>query len=142
MTPPKIKVFVDSDVIISSLISNRGAAFILLHDQPQLSLIFSATQPEELNRVAKRLKLNLNKLNQLINLKLKMAKSKKLHFTGAEKLVIDPDDRHIAAGLIASKPRFFISYNLKHFRTEKIKTELQRDSSLEEEVAQLRALLK
>lgn len=125
MTLPKIKVFVDSDVIISSLISTRGAAHLLLHDRLNLTLTVADTQLPELKQVTKRLKLNPGRLNNLIDKKVKIIKPKKSDFTDAENLTTDPNDRHIAVGIVASKPKFFVSYNLRHFRIEKIKTDLK-----------------
>lgn len=47
-----IKVFLDSDVIISSLISQKGAAYFLIQEKINLKLIISNISQKELFRVA------------------------------------------------------------------------------------------
>ena len=70
-----LEVFFDSDVIISSLISNKGAAYLLLNTTA-IKPIISDLQMKELTIVAKRLKLDLNSLNSLIKKKLRVIKIK------------------------------------------------------------------
>lgn len=123
----KIKVYFDSDVIISSLISDLGAAYILLKTSG-IKPIISDLQKKELKTVAGRLKLDLNKLKSLIDEKLDMVKVKRGKFkTGKRflKYVLDPNDTHIVAGIAASGADFFVSYNQRHFLTDKIKTDFK-----------------
>lgn len=54
------KVFVDSDVIISSLISDKGAAYFIIHET-DLQLFISDKSREELEKVCDRLGLDKNK---------------------------------------------------------------------------------
>ena len=122
-----LEVFFDSDVIISSLISNKGAAYLLLNTTA-IKPIISDLQMKELTIVAKRLKLDLNSLNSLIKKKLRVIKIKvsneeikKLYL----EYVLDPNDAHIVAGIAAVKPSFFVSYNLRHFKIDKIKTDFK-----------------
>ena len=61
----KLEVFFDSDVIISSIISNKGAAHLLLNSSA-ISPNASDIQQQELFIVANRLDLNLGRLNNLI----------------------------------------------------------------------------
>ena len=61
----KIKVYFDSDVIISSLFSSRGAADILLKTA-EIKPLASDLQKKELRTVAGRLKLDLKKLEILL----------------------------------------------------------------------------
>lgn len=123
----KLEIFFDSDVIISSLISDKGAAYLLLNTTA-IKPIISDFQQKELTVVAKRLNLGLNKLNNLLEKKFLVTKIKsfrleiKKHYL---KYVLDPNDAHIVAGIAASKPSFFISYNLRHFKIDKIKTDFK-----------------
>lgn len=123
----KLEVFFDSDVIISSLISNKGAAHFLLNSSA-ISPTASDIQQRELSIVAKRLNLNSNKLTVLLKNKFHISKIKisnpevKKHYL---KYVLDPNDAHIVAGIAAAKPLFFVSYNLRHFKIDKIKTDFK-----------------
>ena len=60
-----IKVFVDSDVVISSLLSDRGAAHILLQSS-LVTCFVSQYSIDELRRVVERLSLKQSDLNVLI----------------------------------------------------------------------------
>jgi len=113
------KVFIDSDVIISSLISTRGAAFLLL-SAPNSQFYYSNLQVEELKNVCDRLNIPHNKLETILkNLSLKkieLGSNKYLSF------VNDPGDAHILAGAHQSLAKFLITYNQKDFKSEKIKS--------------------
>lgn len=123
----KLEVFFDSDVIISSIISNKGAAHLLLNSSA-ISPNASDVQQQELSIVANRLDLNLGRLNNLIKDKFRIMKIKilkpeiKKRFL---KYVLDPNDAHIVAGIATAKPSFFVSYNLRHFKIDKIKTDFK-----------------
>lgn len=123
----KLEVFFDSDVIISSLISNKGAAHLLLNSSA-ITPNASNIQQQELSIVAKRLDLNLGRLNNLIKSKFRIMKIRILNPEVKKrylKYVLDPNDAHIVAGIAASKPSFFVSYNLRHFRIDNIKTDFK-----------------
>lgn len=123
----KLEVFFDSDVIISSLISNKGAAYLLLNTT-DVRPIISDFQQKELVVVVKRLDLNLNKLNNLLEKKFLVTKIKNSRLEINKhylRYVLDPNDAHIVAGIAVSKPRFFVSYNLRHFKIDKIKTDFK-----------------
>ena len=59
------KIFVDSDVIVSSLISQQGAAHLLIN-KSNLNLYISNFSYKELKIVCRRLKLNGYHLERLI----------------------------------------------------------------------------
>lgn len=119
----KIKVFVDSDVIISSLISTTGAAHLLLNKTENIELLASNYSLKELDIVVKRLRLNKKTLNKLIKQKfhiieiIKSLEEIKKHY---HKFTNDINDTHIIAGAEKGKAKFLISYNTKHFYEEKI----------------------
>lgn len=123
----ELEVFFDSDVIISSLISNKGAAHLLLN-ATVIKPVISDFQIEELIVVAKRLDIGLNKLNNLLGKRFQVTKirnSRRKIKEGYLKYVLDPNDAHIVAGIAAAKPSFFVSYNLRHFKIDKIKTDFK-----------------
>lgn len=120
------KVFVDSDVIISSLISQKGAAHLLLNKQ-KANFVISNISEAELEKVANRLGINQDKLQALIKKKLKIInlpqevgriKKKFRDYTS------DPDDAHIVAGAAKAKVKFLLTYNLRHFKRQKISEDL------------------
>ena len=123
----QLEVFFDSDVIISSLISNKGAASFLL-ETAVIKPIISDLQKIELTVVAKRLNLDLKELKILLEKKFRIVK---IEITKPEisrqflKYVLDPNDAHIVAGIAAAKPSFFVSYNLRHFKIDNIRTDFK-----------------
>lgn len=121
-----IKVFVDSDVIISSLISEKGAAYFLL-DQQKANFIISSISKVELEEVVDRLQLDQTKLKSLMRKKLKVIKLTK-DISSIEKnfknYTSDLDDTHIVAGAIKAKAKFLLTYNLRHFDKQRISKDL------------------
>lgn len=121
-----IKVFVDSDVVISSLLSEKGAAYLLLNEQKS-NFVISNISKIELENIVERLNLEQNRLNQLIKKRLKVIKLKK-ELAEIKKdfktYTTDANDTHILAGAIISKAKFLLTYNIKHFLRQKIKQDL------------------
>lgn len=118
------KVFVDSDVIISSLISSTGAAYLLLNKTNNLDLLISNTSIQELEIVIYRLGLQKEKLKRLIDKKftvIQLKKSVKELQTVFTDYVTDIHDAHIVAGAKVGNAKFLLSYNTKHFNAEKLK---------------------
>jgi predicted nucleic acid-binding protein len=118
-------VFVDSDVIISSLISNRGAAYFLVH-QPNITCSISTFSLKELRIVVKRLSLSSEVFEMLVDQQLQL---QTLEDGGATiqkqyaHVVSDANDAHIIAGAVAAQVRYLITYNLKHYKIDRIKDE-------------------
>lgn len=119
-----LKVFVDSDVIISSLISSSGAAFLLLNQTDELELFVSNKSLQELEKVTERLQIDYARLTHLIRERFTVVQLdnsvKELKEKFAE-FVLDINDAHIVAGAKKANAQFLISYNTKHFKAEKIK---------------------
>ncbi|MBU1322711.1 PIN domain-containing protein [Patescibacteria group bacterium] len=111
-----IKVFLDSDVIISSLLSSAGAAYLLVNKK-SVDKYISNLSVKEIKIVAKRLGIKSPAVNKLIN-HIKIVRLKKV---SGKNYVTDVNDSHIIAGAVTAKVRFLLSYNLKHFKIEKIK---------------------
>ncbi len=110
-----MKVFVDSDVVISSLISNTGAASELINNLDIKKIISNLSIKE--SEIVK-LRLNINK--PLPMLETIVIDNVKKYSTYS----IDPNDAHIVAGADQAKVRFLITYNLKHYKIDKIKRDL------------------
>lgn len=121
-----MKIFVDSDVIISALISTDGASHLLIN-QNFLSPIISNLSHLELVIVIKRIKIDPKKFETLLKKRLKILQIDneidELK-TKYRPYVYDIDDAHIVAGAHLSKCKYLISYNSKHFHAEKIKKDL------------------
>ena len=118
----KIAVFVDSDVIISSLLSTKGAAYLLLNEQKD-KFIISSFSEKEVREVADRLEISQDKLQSLTEGRLKSVKlTKKL--TKIKKdfkdYISDANDAHIVAGAAQAKVKFLLTYNIRHFNRQKI----------------------
>lgn len=125
----KKKIFVDSDVVISSLISSKGAAHFLLNEVNQ-EFIISNVSLIEIERGVNKLSLDKEYSVDLIRNKLKIVKLKK-HDINMEEIkvhfrehIFDEDDAHIVAGANKSKAKIILSYNIRHYNKQKIQEEL------------------
>jgi predicted nucleic acid-binding protein len=121
----KIKVFVDSDVVISSLFSDRGAAHALFQNS-LVSCFVSQYSIEELRRVADRLSMKQSDLKvrikqiSVVPVKESLAVVRSKYTT----YVHDIHDAHIVAGAKTAKVSFLATYNMKHYRCDFIKEKL------------------
>lgn len=119
----KVRIFLDTDVIISSLLSSKGASFQLLERKDIINII-SDWIMEETTYTAEKLSIPSSKVltikntTELINLT-----NKKEIVNRFSKYVQDDKDSHVVAGAVISKSRFLITYNLKHYNTLKIKND-------------------
>ena len=119
----KIKVFVDSDVIISSQISNLGAAYFLLNET-DLQLYISNLSLVELIDVGKKLKIETRRLVSLVKKRFNQVNLKensrelKRQFNDYTK---DPEDIHVVAGATLAGVDFLLTYNMKDYKIDKIK---------------------
>lgn len=121
-----IRVFVDSDVIISSLLSKKGASYFLLHDA-RLACVVSDISTTELRRVARTLRVPQALLEKLVKTRCERVSLVNKRKTWAKSLqgyTMDENDLHIVAGAKEAKARFLVTYNMKHFLVEKIRDEL------------------
>lgn len=124
-----LKVFIDSDVVLSSLLSSRGAAFLLLHKKDPffanntVHFYISNLSVTELERVAVRLHISTSDVDSLIKetftiIKLPLSSSEIQ--ARYEKYVSDIYDAHIVAGVDSSGADYLITYNMKDFKKEPI----------------------
>lgn len=120
-----ITVFADSDVIVSSLLSKTGASYLLLQ-QKKVNLIISDLSVKELEGVVTRLKINTENLEKRIEA-LKIIKTRKTIKAIKKEFgeyTSHKDDSHVVFGAIKSKAKFLITYNLKHYKRDKIKEKM------------------
>ena len=117
------KVFLDSDVVISSLISDLGASYQLINNKTA-TLLISDVSYRELISVIKKLDLSESKLRNLTKEKInvvKLKKSLKKIKSDYKNYIKDINDAHVVAGAVESKAGFIITYNTRHFEINKIK---------------------
>lgn len=121
-----MSLFIDSDVIISSLLSDSGAAHLVIHHS-QLNPIISSISVSELRIVTDRLGIESGKLEALIASRFSvvpLTKNLQIIKKEYEKFVSDNNDAHIVAGAHSAGSKYLISYNIKHFKTDALKNEL------------------
>lgn len=121
------QIYIDSDVVISSLISTNGASYFLVHHRNIISYV-SSYSIKELTIVCKRLNIEEEKLMMLIKKRLKVNKMKEPIKKIKEKYkqyTHDINDAHIVAGAVKAEVKFLISYNIKHFNVEKIRRDFE-----------------
>lgn len=117
------RIFLDSDVIVSSLISSSGAAYFLINKTQDLETYISNLSLKELEVVMKRLSIDKTRLLKTVS------KCKKVDLKWSNEdlkkeyqdYVFDTNDAHIVAGSRKTKVAFLISYNLRDYNLNKIK---------------------
>lgn len=119
------KIFVDSDVTISSLLSSKGAAYFLLN-KTHLEFCISNISIKEIKRGVDKLDLDNEKFQNLLKKRLRTMKLKE-DKTGIKRIkiafkdyVFDENDAHIVAGAIKAKAKLILTYNIKDFKIEKL----------------------
>lgn len=120
-----IKVFIDSDVFISSVISQTGAANLLIN-KTNVKLFVSNISIDEIRKVSLRLRLKNSPVKNLLEKrfsKIIIQESLPRIKLKYKKYVKDADDAHIVAGAEKGNVRFLISYNIRDFYVEKIKND-------------------
>jgi predicted nucleic acid-binding protein len=109
---------------ISSLISDKGAAYLLLNLIENLELIISNHSLKELEIVIKRLNIDHKKFITLSKQNLQIKKSSLTipeHKQKYQKHVLDLNDAHIIGSAVETHVTFLITYNIKHFKIDSIK---------------------
>lgn len=117
-------LFFDSDVLISSLLSSKGAAYLLTRQTKDIKLCISNISQKELETVVSRLIISQDELQLLIEKSFDLIDlTQTLDQIKKEfgNYVTDIDDAHIVLGAKEAKARFLITYNIKHYKVEKIK---------------------
>src|SRR5579872_2023263 len=118
-----LKIFVDSDVVISSLFSSKGAAFLLIQQFEDIKLFISNLSQKELEIVSTRLDISQGELKSLVEKRFNIVELRLTGDQAREKYkdyVSDIHDAHIVLGAKEAKVRFLITYNIKDYKLEKI----------------------
>lgn len=119
------KVFLDSDVVISAAISDRGAARLLIANAHKIDFCISNLSVKEISAAGAGLSLDPKTLSVLID-KIRIIK---INRTGASlkkaygKYVTDENDAHVVAGAVLAKTKYLLTYNHKHFREDLVRSE-------------------
>lgn len=122
----KLKVFLDADVIIASLLSFKGASYlVLLH--PSIQKVISGTIAKEVEEVVKRHGIDYGKKKRAFkNLTTaSLTITKQLLRETYPKYVFDEEDSHVVAGAALTKTPFLLTHNLRHYNREKIKRDFK-----------------
>ncbi len=111
----KIKVFLDTDVIISALLSKTGASFEIIKN-PKIDKIVSTGIEREVAEVAKRLKIDRKDVKGVLkNCKtISLGLIKKNIINKYSNHVLDKEDAHVVAGADLSESKFLLTHNIKH----------------------------
>jgi len=117
---PRIPLFIDSDVVISSLLSPTGAATMLMH-LPSVIRFTSNLALTEQSIVVERLGIHPQDHVTLMKKLFFVTTVLKEDVKKYARTVNDPLDAHIVAGAVASKTKFLVTYNTKDYRAEIIK---------------------
>ncbi len=117
----QIKVFLDSDVIVSAFLSSKGASFEIVKNS-NIAKVISESIKIEVEDVSKRLNFSAADKGivegiEVVTLKLEKARIVEKYFP----YVLDEEDSHVVAGAEKAKVRFLLTHNTRHFQTEKIK---------------------
>ena len=123
-----ISVFFDSDVVISSFISQTGAAYYLVHTNKIEKYMsnFSSSEVErslvtKLSVESEKAKGYLKKHFKQINLKKSFEEIR----TAYSFYVHDQFDAHIVAGAREAGARCIVTYNMKDYKIELIKRDFE-----------------
>ncbi len=121
----KIKVFLDSDVVISAVLSSKGASYEVINN-PEIDKFISKGVVEEVKDVALRLSIPESSITKIFkNFKLLQSVGKKEKIVNKyAEFVNDLEDAHIIAAADILRVRFLLTFNSKHYRVERIKNEL------------------
>ena len=121
----KIQVFLDTNVIISSLISKTGASYQIIRNN-DIKKIISQGVLEEVSIVTKRHDLDTKKIHGIVS-QLNCASitiSKNKITKTYSKYVSDEKDSHIIGATHKTETKFLITHNIKHFDSDKINSDL------------------
>ena len=122
----EIQIFLDTDVVISAILSKTGASFELTKNS-FLRKTISKTVKQEIEEVVRRLKINISEARRVLrNIKVVSLNIGKIDILkNYKKYVFDEEDAHVVAGAHKLRSRFLLSHNLKHYRVDKIKSDLK-----------------
>ncbi len=120
-----IRVFLDSDVVISSLLSSKGASYALIQLKNRVTRFISSYSLRETELVLDRMGISSEKLTPMkkqVSI-VSVSKSNENIKKEYSLFVLDENDSHIVAGAVEAKAHYLVTYNAKHFKREDIRKE-------------------
>lgn len=113
-------VFLDTDVVISALLSSQGASYAVVYGQKNYTCTISTVSRLEIERVADRLQIDTSPLMELFSLmRIQTLEESLAELKDRYRMFVHDDtDAHIVAGAIQSGCSFLLTYNVRDFRTE------------------------
>ncbi|MBD3280340.1 PIN domain-containing protein [Candidatus Dojkabacteria bacterium] len=110
-------IFLDTDVLISSILSSRGASYWLIHKTENLNLYTNSETLEELNKVVTRNKLTADK----IYLEKLIVNTDRTEYSDFQSLLNDRNDEHILRGAVNSNSEYLVTFNKKDYKIDLIR---------------------
>lgn len=116
----KIKVVIDTNVILSGLMSKKGASFRLLDLIPKNKLIISVSVPLLLEYEAvlykniKKLKLTKQDIDDFLDYFCSVAEKTKIYYLWRP-ILKDAYDDHLLELAVSSNSKYIVTYNIKDF---------------------------
>ena len=122
----QIRIFLDADVLVSAVLSSKGAAYWLVKKVDDLERWSSNLVKQEVEVVLERLGKNKDEAKWLWSklnvIGLESRRSELLN--NFDKFVRDGNDAHVIAGANKVGVRFLVSFNQKDFEWERIRNKL------------------
>lgn len=120
VTSPKIKLFLDTSVLVSGSISRKGASFAILKygESGILELVISGYIFNEAREIIK-VKISqalpeFKRIHSSVPFVI-IPEPKRAAIEKCKSIVLDPDDAPVLAAAISAKPDYFITLDRKHF---------------------------
>lgn len=117
----QVKVFLDTDVVISALLSKTGVSYETIENS-KVKKTISKIVKKEVEEVAKKLDIDPQNVKKVLNkidiISLKLTKEKLLR--NYKKYVLDDKDSHVVAGVNISKSKFLLTHNVRNYKIDKI----------------------
>ncbi len=118
-----MKIFLDTNVLFSAIMSDKGAAFALISliKKGKICGITSDICLKELKRIEDKLKfkVNVDQFLKSFNIKILKLKEIKPKFE-VSFYVKDQDDAHVIQGAIESESEYLVTFNMKDFYADVI----------------------
>ena len=120
----KVKVLLDTNVLISALLSQTGASYELINNQ-NIIKISSSTIKAELIEVSRRLNIQILEVQSILRkINVKPIGISKVDIIKLySEFVTDMEDSHVLASAVSLKSKFLLTHNTKHYKEEKIKSD-------------------
>jgi predicted nucleic acid-binding protein len=99
-----------------------------MHDTKEVELYLSNFSTLELERVVSRLQLDPEKLQKVISTRFASVKINQSNEKVQERFahyLRDIDDANVVAGAKIAKVTFLVSYNIRHFESDKLSQDFQ-----------------